>query len=295
MSLVEQALKKLQATRSASGPEPVRPHVPVPANQVQPPPMPRTPVDPSRVVVINRERLRAAGILPPQSDERRIAQDYRQIKRPLVDNALGRGTAAIPDGRLIMVASALPGDGKTFSSMNLALSLALEKDLQAVLVDADVAKPHISRLLGVESEPGLLDALRDETLDIESLILPTDVPGLSILPAGRASETATELLASSRMQSLVGRIGASSLQRLVLFDSPPLLLTTESRALTAAVGQVVLVVGAGSTPQRAVLDAIEMIGEGRSISLILNQCDENARNDYYQKFYGTSAPSAETK
>jgi protein-tyrosine kinase len=287
MSLVEQALKKLQAAR---GQAPARP-VPSPAAR----PVARPPADPARIVKVNREALRAAGVLPPPQEERRIAQEYRQIKRPLVDNALGRGVKALQNGRLIMLASALPGDGKTFTSVNLALSLALEKDIQTLLIDADVAKPHISSLFGVQAEPGLLDVLRDEALDVESLILPTDVPGLSILPAGRPCETATELLASARMQAVVAQLSAAAANRIALFDSPPLLLTTESRALTGVVGQVVLIVGAGSTPQKAVLDAIDLVGEGRPVSLILNQCDENERSEYYQHYYGTTAETQEAK
>ena len=295
MSLVEQALKKLQAARTAEQPQAVRPGAPPAVSAPAPAAVrpPRAPVDPARIVPVNRDALRSAGVLPPPTEERRISQEYRQIKRPLVANAFG--PAALPNGGLIMLASALPGDGKTFTAVNLSLSLALEKDIQTLLVDADVAKPHISRLFGVDSKPGLLDLLRDESLDVESLILPTEVPGLFILPAGRPSDTATELLASSRMQTLAARLGASGQDRITLFDSPPLLLTTESRALASVVGQVVLVVGAGSTPQKAVLDAIDAIGEGRSISLILNQCDEGASDAYYQNYYGSTTESPEAK
>ncbi len=143
---------------------------------------------------IDRDALRQAELLPPASQERQLAGEYRQIKRPLIANALGRGVPKLPNGHRIMIASAMPGDGKTFTSINLALSFALEKDLSVVLVDADVAKAHLSRTFGVHNELGLMDLLRDEKLDVESVILPTDVPGLSILPAGKAHETANELL-----------------------------------------------------------------------------------------------------
>src|SRR5690606_20325175 len=103
----------------------------------------------------------------------------------------------------IMMASALPGDGKTFTSINLALSMSRERDSSVVLVDADVAKPHISRIFGVDKEPGLLDALTDKSDDLESLILPTDVGGLSILPAGGHRDNAAELFASAAMRQLV--------------------------------------------------------------------------------------------
>jgi protein-tyrosine kinase len=284
MSLVERALKKLQESRAAESqarPAAV-PVVPAPA-AAQPKAVP-VPDDPSKILRIDRASLRAAELLPPVEAERRLAQEYRHIKRPLIANALGRGVAALPNGRVILVASALPGDGKTFTTVNLALSMALEKDVSVLLVDADVARPHLSRVLGVGGEPGLLDLLRDEKLDAESLIIRTDIPGLSVLPAGHASDTATELLASSRMEALVRSLGERERDRIVLFDSPPLLLTTESRVLSAVVGQVLLVVSAGSTPQQAVLDAVDLIGDGKNIGLVLNQCDSESRAGYYQQY-----------
>jgi protein-tyrosine kinase len=294
MSLVETALKKLQASRTAAD-APARPFAPAapppashaPAARAPQAPQPPQPPRNARVITLDRAALREAGVLAPITEERVLAQQYRQIKRPLVENALGRGTPPLKNGQLIMLAGALPGDGKTFTSVNLALSLALEKDMRVLLVDADVAKPHISRVFGVEGEPGLLDVLRDERVDVESLIMATDMPGLSVLPAGHASETATELLASARMQALAAQLAALDASRIVLFDSPPLLLTTESRVLAGVMGQIVLVVSAGKTPQKAVLDALDLLGEGKSIGLVLNQSDEGAQAGYH-RYYGYS-------
>lgn len=302
MSLVERALKKIQESRSQVPPA----HASqaslntVPMQAARPAPQPSVthaapvvsavptlePVRPTRVVHIDRDALRHAELLPPASQERQLAGEYRQIKRPLIANALGRGVPKIPGGHRIMIASAMPGDGKTFTSINLALSFSLEKDLSVVLVDADVAKAHLSRTFGVHNELGLMDLLRDEHLDVESLILPTDVPGLSILPAGKAIDTANELLASARMEQIANNITVRYPNRIVLFDSPPLLITTEAMTLSSAVGQIVMVVRAGVTPQSAVLDAIELLGEGKSIGLVLNQTDEQVRPGYYYQYYG---------
>lgn len=311
MSLVERALKKIQESRAhgpqalnqpsqaapvqAGGPAHTIPMQPAwaPAAQPSAAPAPRVsavpvlePVRPARTLHIDKDALRHAELLPPLSQERQLAGEYRQIKRPLIANALGRGVPKIPNGHRVMIASAMPGDGKTFTSINLSLSFALEKDLSVVLVDADVAKAHLSRILGVENEPGLMDLLHDEQLDPESVILPTDVPGLSVLPAGKAHETATELLSSSRMEHVAAQISARDPKRIVLFDSAPLLITSEAMALASAVGQIVMVVRAGVTPQSAVLDAIELLGEGKSIGLVLNQTDEQVRPGYYYQYYG---------
>jgi protein-tyrosine kinase len=235
-------------------------------------------------VRLNRTELVRIGFLPPDYMQRQISAQFRHVKRPLLAAALGRGIEPVRNGRNIMLASSFPGEGKTFVSVNLAISMALERDISVVLVDADVAKPHISQALGVEDEPGLLEALQNEDLDIESLILPTDTPKLSILPAGKPNETATELLASHRMEAVVGRLGSSGdATRIIVFDSPPLLLTSESRVLAQLMGQVVLVVRAGFTQQHAVLDSIRCLGEGKSISLLLNQSESVSESGYYYR------------
>jgi exopolysaccharide/PEP-CTERM locus tyrosine autokinase len=304
MSLVEQALKKMQeASRpgASNGPAAGR------ASQAEPTVPGRSsetatyralstpPATPARKVAINPTALRAAGLMPPEDRERHLSREYRQIKRPLVANAIGRGDAPrLPNGHLIMLASAMPGEGKTFTAINLALSMSIEKDVHVLLVDADVAKPHISRLLGVSDVPGLLDTLRDPSLDVESVILPTDVANLSLLPAGTRSEQATELLASARMEQVIRTIGRNDDQRIVIFDSPPLLLTTESHALTHVVGQIVVVVRAGQTSQQTLLDALSYVGEHPSVSLILNQSVTSTPSGYYYYGYGDKNPSEPT-
>ena len=301
MSLVERALKKLQESRNGAPPTaPLQPPSPLPpraAISTPTPVIPPVPVQESRspapvervpppqptgrVVVIDRERLRALELMPPAAFERQIASQYQHIKRPLVAAALGKSANPVPNGHLIMLASALPGEGKTFTSLNLSLSMALEKDIEVLLVDADVAKPHVTRLFNLQSERGLLDLLADSTLQPESLILRTDVPGLSILPAGKQVANATELLSSARMEQVARLLGTARTPRIVLFDSPPLLLSTESRAIVTVVGQVVLVVRAEFTARSAVMDAIALVGETKPLSLILNQSESAPSSGYY--------------
>jgi protein-tyrosine kinase len=235
-------------------------------------------------ILIDKARLQAAGLLPPADETWQIAEQYRQIKRPLIAAAAG-GSAQLPNGHVIMIASALPGEGKTFTAVNLAFSMAREKDINVLLVDGDAPKPEISKVFGVSECVGLFDLLQDETPDLESAVLSTDVPGLSLLPAGRRrSEHATELLASERMRALVARLRDRDARRIVLVDSPPLLLTTESRALAAVAGQVVLIVRAAHTAHQTVLDALAYL-EGRAVALVLNQNMQMAQG-YYHYAYG---------
>lgn len=294
MSLVERALKKLQeagnlpdrTARAVAQPEALAHEkaahaVAASAAAEAVPHAPPHPAKPTRIVKIDREALRAMHLLPPPSMERRIASQYQQVKRPLIDAALRRTESSTELPQVIMLASALPGEGKTFTSINLALSMAREKDIEVVLINGDVAKPHLDALFGLEGERGLLDLLADRTMHPDSVILATDVPGLSILPAGRRTETATELLASERMQQLMVQMVGQDRRRIVLLDSPPLLLSTESQALVSAVGQIVLIVRAESTPQSAVSAAIEATGGTKPISLVLNQSNEPPEAGYY--------------
>ena len=297
MSLVERALKKLQEDRKsdADGLKPVAPVVVAKVVREQAGVAASADAEYDRVepprkrVSISRTALREAGVVPPADRERLIADQYRRIKRALIGNLTGKVEPPIQHPRLIMMTSALSGDGKTYTSVNLALSLAGEKDRSCLLVDGDVAKPHIGDLFGVQEEPGLLDALQDDTLDIESLILPTDVPGLSILPAGKRTDQATELLASERMAHILQRLEGRDPRRMVLIDSPPILLSSEARVLLNIMGQVVFVVRAGVTPKAAVLDALSQIDEGRYVGLILNQSEAAHASGYYGYGYGYGA------
>jgi protein-tyrosine kinase len=303
VSLVERALQKMQAGDRARRESP-----PVAVGQVvrgsqtvahvRPEPVKRPVIDPDRLVKVDRDALRATGVLPSVAQERELADQYRAIKRPLIDAAFHSPRQEGPSPQLIMIASALPGDGKTFTGVNLALSMARETDHTVLLVDADVVKPHVSRLFGVIKEPGLLDLLKNPDLDVQSVILPTDVPGLSILPAGAASDTATELLASERMMSVMDQLARMDPSGIVLFDSLPILLTSESKVLAARMGQIVLVVRAGETPQHAVADALDAIGTDKKVWLVLNQAELAGPMGYYYGYrygYASQAQGADAE
>jgi exopolysaccharide/PEP-CTERM locus tyrosine autokinase len=241
--------------------------------------------------VLERGLLRTAGLLPPEQDMAQLARQYRRIKYPLMAQAMGRGVPRTPKGYLIMIASAMPGEGKTFTALNLSLSLALEKDIKVLLVDADVAKPQLSQVLGLGNAPGLLDVLRDGSVDVEALIRPTDVPKLSFLAAGLGAVDATELLSSTRMERLTTVLGQHDGARIVVFDSPPLLQTTESAALVRVTGQIVVVVRAETTPQPVVLDALKILEGHPAVSLVLNQSTRAVTSSYYYYGYGTERGS----
>lgn len=283
MSLIEIALEKLRREANAEAGAasdasiaPLRPPGAVAAVTRLPSGMPEVP-EASEPVQINMVALRSAGYLPEEGLERRFADHYRQIKRPLIERAL----SGPPEARLILVSSALPGDGKTFTSINLALSMARERDLSVLLVDADTPKARISEVLGLRRERGLLDALVDDSLDVDSLVRRTDVDGLEILPAGRFLENTTELLASTRMHQIATRIAARNPRRLVLFDTAPLLVSNEARVLLRIPGQIVLVARFGATPRQALLEALAHVDKQKLQGLILNDAPFRSGSSYY--------------
>jgi exopolysaccharide/PEP-CTERM locus tyrosine autokinase len=286
MSVIENAIKRLQASRGANVLVRERSTTSAAARRLEPA---LDAVAPGRVLRFDLNALREAGLLPPAHQERELAQQFRQIKRPLINNALGRGIEALPDGNLVMIASAVPGEGKTFTSLNLALSVRLEEDVTVLLVDGDVVNPRLSQILGADDARGLLDVIKDPSFSWASAILPTDVPGLSFLPAGHQDPNATELLASVRMSEVASQLARQDPSRLVLFDSAPLLLTTESQALTQIAGQILVVVRADDTPQHVVLEAIETLAESKSVSLVLNQSTKQPHAGYYYRYASSRA------
>ena len=233
----------------------------------------------SRIAEFNAPALRAMGYLPESGLELEFAEYYREIKRPVVRRALAANAPAMQ--RQILVTSALPGEGKTFTTLNLALSMARERDVSLLLVDADFPKAHISRALGVNEEPGLLDAVANELLDVDSMVMRTNVKGLDFLPSGQYFDGAAELVASARMTEIAMRLVASNPRRLVLFDSPPLLVSSEARALIQMPGQIIFVCRVGRTPRRALQDAIAQIDSKKLHGLVLNDAYVNPKNNYY--------------
>lgn len=230
---------------------------------------------------INLGKLRQAGMITPDGERSLIAEEFRLIKRPLIMNALGQGAAPITNGNLIMVTSSFPREGKSFCSINLAMSIAMEMDNTVLLVDADVAKPSIPQFLGLKAEKGLMDVLLDEHLDLSDVLIKTNVEKLTVLPAGRGYQYSTELLASEAMYRLLQEMAQRYSDRIIIFDSPPLLATTESRVLATHMGQIVMVVEAGKTRQEALKEALHYLESCDVVSLLMNKGSGTGGTDYY--------------
>jgi len=241
----------------------------------------------SRRVEINLEALAKAGIVSPNAPRSQIADQYRVIKRPLISNAMGKGASTVASGNLIMVTSALPGEGKTYTAINLAMSMATELDYTVMLVDADVLRPSVMAVMGLTDGPGLLDLVLDESKDLSSVLLRTNIDKLSLLPSGTPHPRATELLASDAMTRLLTDLASRYADRIIIFDSPPLLLATEARVLASHMGQVVVVVQAEKTLKSDVVQALATIEACPVKLMLLNQAKTASKGGYgYGYGYG---------
>ena len=238
-------------------------------------------------IPVDREDLAARGFIVPGDAPGSLAEEFRIVKRQLLLNASGAATGnPLPRGRMILVCSAQPNDGKTFCAVNLALSMASERDHEVLLVDADVAKPEILSTLGIEGGPGLMDALEDPAIDVEDLIIRTDIPKLSVLGAGRQANNDTEMLASARTKAVLDGLADANPNRIVIFDSAPALAASPAAVLALNVGQVMMVVRADRTTESEVRDALALLGGCQTISLLLNGTSFFGGNHSFGSYYG---------
>lgn len=247
----------------------------------------------SKLVELDLDALVSSGIVSPNAPRSQIADQYRVIKRPLITNAMGKNNSNVANGNLIMVTSALAGEGKSYTAINLAMSIATELDNTVMLVDADVARPSVLRMLGLPASPGLLDLLVGDAADLSDVLLKTNIDKLTLLPSGTPHLRATELLASDVMTQFIASIARRYSDRIIIFDSPPLLLTTESRVLASHMGQIVMVVHAEKTLQADVQHALSSIESCPVKMMVLNQARNTSQGGYgsYGYGYGYEKPS----
>ncbi|MFQ5785354.1 MAG: XrtA-associated tyrosine autokinase [Alphaproteobacteria bacterium] len=281
-SLVEKAAEQLAAsshsvdeTGSGDGKTPLAAAEPAPQARV------------SKRVIIDFEKLRAAGFVVPNDKRTRIGEEFRMIKRPLLLKAFRRGPDAIDNGHLIMLTSAKAGEGKTFTSVSLAMSIASERDLTVLLVDADICNPAILQTLGIQDRnpPGLVDLIESGDRDVADIMLRTNQENLSIIPAGHPHAYATELLASDRMARFVQDIAKRYSDRVIIFDSAPLLVSSEPSVLALHVGQIVCVVEAEKTGRAEVRSALNFISACKNVGLVLNKSRSRIKSEDFGTYY----------
>lgn len=299
MSLIEKAVQRLDQLKQAGvladeeRGAAVAPEAAAPAAQPIEPPA----VHPRFQVEIDLARLAAQGLVSPEEPNSQIAEQYRIIKRPLLRNAQGRGAVPVKNGNLIMVTSSAPGEGKSFSAINLAVSIAMELDHTVLLVDADVSKPSVLNTLGLPPSKGLMELLLGQETSLADVLLHTNIDKLSILPAGARHQRSTEFLSSEGMDHLLDEIASRYADRIVIFDSPPLLVTTEARALATHMGQLVMVVEAERTTRSMLKQALATVDHCPVKLMLLNKVRHPGRTGHYGVYgygYGYGQRGAES-
>ncbi len=257
---------------------------------------------------IDLEAMAARGFLVPGEGRNQLAQELRRIKRPLLLNV--RKSEALADSvptapgteyrapNFIMVTSALPGEGKTYTSTNLAISIAAEIDRSALLVDADVAKRDLSRHFDLGGYAGLTEALTNPAVHPDTYTLGTNIDRLELMSSGMREDNVDELFASNNMSRRLRALSRLDPSRIVVFDGPPLLVTTEAKVLAQYMAQIVLVIEAGKTPRDAVEHALRLLADQPSVSVVLNKTSRPIGNDYgygygygYSYGYGSDSPT----
>lgn len=240
-------------------------------------------------------RLKSLNVVTSDSESHQLIEEYRNIKRLLLQNAFGRGATLIKEGHLVMITSSIAGEGKSFTSINLALSIARELDKTVLLVDADVSRQGVSRILGIENQRGLSDILSGQAQDIADVLIRIKEPELRFLPAGQFYPNVAELLASESMRNLTQELAKRHKDRLVLFDTPPILASSEARILAGLVGQILLVVEAEHTSPSMVKEAISFLDSSKAIGLVLNKSRQKSSSAYYYGYQDSSRVSAKDK
>lgn len=232
-------------------------------------------------VELDLPKLAAAGFLDPDDPESVIANEFRKIKRPLIQACQGKLAAPVQNANRIMVTSSVPGEGKTFVALNVALSIAMERDSTVLLIDADTTRRSLSCLVGTGSNRGLLDLLGGGEIEVSDTLLRTSVERLTLLPAGAPRRHATELLASDAMERLVEHLASRYADRILIFDTPPLLGAPEPSVLGSHMGQIIVVVEADKTTHKVLTTALATIESCPLVTTILNKTSSAETGYYY--------------
>lgn len=262
-------------------------HLPVPAAAAPPPAIVEGEAKPitfaGERVEVNYARLRERGYIDPNGAASALAEEFRIVKRQVLEAARQAGTGL---ARRILVTSPHQDEGKSFCAINLALSLAAERDLEVVLIDADLANPSVKEVFGLPDRAGLMDVLGEGEPPVERHVLQSDIDGLFLLPPGRQASHASEALASRRTGEIFERLTAQAPHRIVLIDSPPALAASPAAELAKHVGQTILVARADRTGKSALEDAAQLLAACPDIKLVLNGANFSPSGRRFGSYYG---------
>ncbi|MAD16668.1 MAG: exopolysaccharide biosynthesis protein [Alteromonadaceae bacterium] len=298
MNTIERALSKQEKDKKTKADENGTSHDSVSKDdifgnsQAAPPPPPKDPAKPAssaESIEIDLFKMEEKGFVSTSAKRRLINEEYRAIKRKIIDNAFGPLSKSLNNSNIIMVTSSRPGEGKTFTAVNLALSIALEQDKTVLLVDADVLRPNVMRTLELQNQDGLMEYLLGEKADIAEVMCQTNVPNLRIIPAGKSHHLSTELLASEKMYDVVQEFANRYPDRIVIVDTPPLLGINETAILANLAGQAIVVAEEQATKISDIQEAVGQLNPDMAIGFVVNKGQKINRNGTGYGYYYAGA------
>ena len=287
MNTIERALSKQNASKKDET-------APVPIPEPDKSAAPASPGEPKKMdsgggdIVIDLVAMEEKGFVSTSAERRQINEEYRAIKRKILDNAFGALSRSLTNSNIVMITSSRPGEGKTFTAVNLALSIALEQDKTVLLVDADVLRPNIMRTLELENQEGLMEYLLSEKKDISEVMCNTNVPNLRIIAAGKTHHLSTELLASERMYEAVQEFANRYTDRVVIIDTPPLLGINETAILANLAGQAIVVTEENTSRLADIQQAVSQLNPEIAIGFVVNKAQKSSSDGsgYGYYYYG---------
>ncbi len=268
MHLIERAAERLNEV----GPRPPAPSAPLPQ-----------PRRASLLPPVTRARLEATGLVAGAAGRTRISEEFRIAENRLVRAMEQEHGGSLPAANILMVTSSRPGEGKSFTALNLAGTLAISTRHDVLLVDADRKKTSLSAALGLAGQLGFRDLI-DPALDPALLVVPTELPHLAVLPVGTIAGTPAE---AGPVDALVERLARALPSHIVVLDTAPCLSTSDASGMAHAVGHAVIVVEAELTQQSELEATIDLLRPCASLMLLLNKAQ--AQMSYsFGAYYGSS-------
>jgi len=237
-------------------------------------------VNVSAQIKLDLEHLADQGIIIPSEERSLLNEEYRKIKQPLIHNIKGKSVKVIDRANLIQVTSSIPGEGKTFTAINLAMAISREFDNTVLLIDADLLRPSLNDVLAFNEKRGLSDFLSGKVNNLSDVLLTTNIPKLTLLPAGTQHHLTSELFSSETMDNLFGELSERYSDRIIIIDSPPVLRTNEANILAKKVGQIVFVIEQNRTTQAEVKDALAQFEKNSAIGIVMNKSRSGNSSDY---------------
>ena len=227
------------------------------------------------------ELKQIGAVRTPHFDESRTREEFRVLKRHVMARIADGAGHGPNDPRTTLITSAGPGEGKTTVTLGLAMSFMFERNCRVVLIDADMRSGELSRRMQLLDQPGLLDYLEDESLEVSDILYPTSVRGVYAVPSGQPRVTAPELIASQRMRRLLQTFHLGGEERILIMDSGSVLSCSETISLAGHAGQILFVAAMGETRRSEIDEGLAILNreagpmDETRIAMVFNKTDRS--------------------